>query len=718
MTDQRVRRLTATRLSTARALRVGLPVALLVALAGVPAGGQGSPTISIGDVTVVEGNSGIAMASFPVTLTNPNGMESRVSFSTADGTAVGGVTPRPFPAAGPFPIPDGTGTPATITFDVAGIAEPVVGVSLLFQQVGHPAPADLDFLLVAPDGRTMIVQSDAIGIPLNGTVSYGLKDGQPPLPANGVPGFNAPTSYDPADVFGAPAPPGPHPQAAPAGTATLNGTFGAGPPSSIGVGSAHRPMLNGFWKLYVQDDTAGNQGSIGTVTLILETAEQGTDYAPTFGTLRFPPGGPLTRNVNVPFYGDSTFELDETFTVDLSSEVNAVISKSLGIGTIRNDDGGGGGTLPLAVDDAYTFPSSVETVGVHRGVLANDNSNGGGPLTVELVTGPTNGTLKLRPDGSFDFKFTRDSDGNIVSLIDSFTYRARNSSGLSNVATVTIVLSPRPAPTNLRVTNIRANATTGLNSVTLRFDTSPSATNHAIDGGVVSGQTLATVPTNSPSGITTLDNVPNGSFFLRVRAIVGNESSGDSNEIPLHNTTAVAPSAPENLLIGVDGSNVNLTWNNTYLGGIPTNTFLRVTGDADVMVPLGPTETFSYAGVPAGTYNFTVFTGNASGLSATSNAVTATFPGTCTPPEMPADFLAYVEGVILGAAWELPDNGPAPNGYLLHVTSPLFTGTVPVAQRSISGQVPAGIYSLRVAATGPCGDSPFTPSRNVEVLQQ
>ena len=36
--------------------------------------------------------------------------------------------------------------------------------------------------------------------------------------------------------------------------------------------------------------------------------------------------------------GDTTFEADETFTVQLSNAVNATISDATGTGTILNDD--------------------------------------------------------------------------------------------------------------------------------------------------------------------------------------------------------------------------------------------------------------------------------------------------------------------------------------------------------------------------------------------
>jgi hypothetical protein len=45
------------------------------------------PTISIGDVTVTEGNSGTVNANFQVSLSSASGQTVSVGYSTADGTA-------------------------------------------------------------------------------------------------------------------------------------------------------------------------------------------------------------------------------------------------------------------------------------------------------------------------------------------------------------------------------------------------------------------------------------------------------------------------------------------------------------------------------------------------------------------------------------------------------------------------------------------------------
>jgi hypothetical protein len=706
-TEHRVRQFTPSRLCQAGIVQVAVPALLLACLSTFPASGQAPrPTFSINDVSVAEGQGGITAANFTVTLSNPNGSESRVRYTTSDGTATGGVRTRVFSATGSN-IPDAGGTPSPITVNVSGLTDPMLTVSVLIQGLTHPSPDHLDLLLVAPDGTAMVLQSDASGgLPVSG-VTYGLRDGEPPMPANLLGGTFSPTSNPPSDLFPPPAPPGPHPEAAPAGTATLNGTFGG-------------TNANGAWNLWVVDDTPGGQGSLAAATLVIGTQEPGTDYLDTTGELLFAPGGPATQTITVSVFGDTTIEPNETFFVNLGSVVNGTLADGEGLATILNDDGGS--TLPTAQDDAYSaVASGFFGVGAAVGVLANDSSNGGGPLTAVLVSGTTNGSVTLNANGSFTFNIPPGFVGT-----DSFTYRAVNATGQSNIATVTITInSPTTVqpPTDLRVDFIEQRAVRMetdrlLSAMIVRLNNPPAGptpTGFALAAGTQPGETLATIPTGSPYPIVRLENVPFGSFFVRAHSVLGSQVSGPSNEIALHVNTTVTPSAPANLLGAVDGSNLTLAWKNTFLGGIPTTSFLRVTGGASLTLPLETSETFSFPTVPPGTYTFEVLNGNAGGVSAASNAVTLSFPGPCSPPQMPTDFLLYVNGRILGATWNLPENGPAPNGYLLHVASPLFTGSVPLRTTNIRAQVVPGTYTVSVESISGCGSSAPTPTQTVVV---
>jgi hypothetical protein len=87
------------------------------------------------------------------------------------------------------------------------------------------------------------------------------------------------------------------------------------------------------------------------------SAAAGSDYSAASGTLSFPVGS-TTQTVAVAVIGDTTFETDETFTLNLSAPVNATLAKASAVGTIANDDAPPSGasvlnSLPGAVAVAY-----------------------------------------------------------------------------------------------------------------------------------------------------------------------------------------------------------------------------------------------------------------------------------------------------------------------------------------------------------------------------
>ena len=91
--------------------------------------------------------------------------------------------------------------------------------------------------------------------------------------------------------------------------------------------------------------------------------------------------------------------------------------------------------LPVAKDDSYTVKEG-DTLTVN-GVLDNDADLDGDTLTATKVTDPANGTLTFNSNGSFTYKH----DGGETTS-DSFTYKANDGKGDSNVATVNITVTP------------------------------------------------------------------------------------------------------------------------------------------------------------------------------------------------------------------------------------------------------------------------------------
>jgi VCBS repeat-containing protein len=97
---------------------------------------------------------------------------------------------------------------------------------------------------------------------------------------------------------------------------------------------------------------------------------------------------------------------------------------------------------PVAVGESYSVDEDgLLTIGA-PGVLANDTDVDSPVLTTVRVSSPAHGTLTLNADGSFTYRPAANYRGP-----DSFTYRARDGSTNSNVATVSLtVVSVNDAP--------------------------------------------------------------------------------------------------------------------------------------------------------------------------------------------------------------------------------------------------------------------------------
>lgn len=89
---------------------------------------------------------------------------------------------------------------------------------------------------------------------------------------------------------------------------------------------------------------------------------------------------------------------------------------------------------PMANDDLYsTTDNTVLNISYGSGVLINDSDHEDKPLTAILITGVSNGSLQLDPNGSFTYTPDKNFYGT-----DQFTYKANDGELDSSPATVTI----------------------------------------------------------------------------------------------------------------------------------------------------------------------------------------------------------------------------------------------------------------------------------------
>jgi hypothetical protein len=121
------------------------------------------------------------------------------------------------------------------------------------------------------------------------------------------------------------------------------------------------------------------------------TANAGTDYAANTGTVTFTSGGPLTQTITVVVNGDTAFEANETFLVNLSNPTGATIADAQGVGTIQNDDA----APPVAPVITNSPPGGFVSVPYTFQYIAT----GTAPITFALATGTLPPGLTLSASG-------------------------------------------------------------------------------------------------------------------------------------------------------------------------------------------------------------------------------------------------------------------------------------------------------------------------------
>jgi uncharacterized repeat protein (TIGR03803 family)/VCBS repeat-containing protein len=95
---------------------------------------------------------------------------------------------------------------------------------------------------------------------------------------------------------------------------------------------------------------------------------------------------------------------------------------------------------PAAAGDSYSTAADTALTVAVPGVLANDTDAEGNVLSARLVTAPSHGRLTLSANGAFTYTPAAAYKGP-----DSFTYKANDGTADSNVATVSITVTPATA---------------------------------------------------------------------------------------------------------------------------------------------------------------------------------------------------------------------------------------------------------------------------------
>lgn len=256
-------------------------------------------------------------------------------------------------------------------------------------------------------------------------------------------------------------------------------------------------------------------------------------------------------------------------------------------------------TPPVAKPDAYETNEDAQLNVRTGGVLFNDLDVDGDPLTAQLVSTTSHGTLALNTDGSFVYTPTRLFYGS-----DSFTYKAFDGQAVSSIATVTLsVTHVNHAPT-------AANQSLDLNEDgNITFDLSASD----VDGDPLS-YTLATQPAHGTLSGTSphLTYTPSAHFYgsdsLTFTASDGKLSSNTASvAFSVHHVNhkpvgkADLYQTNQNAPVSVDAAHGVLA-NDTDPDG-DTLTAILVSGPSHGTLTLGSTGSLSYT--PAQNWNGT-----------------------------------------------------------------------------------------------------------------
>ena len=243
----------------------------------------------------------------------------------------------------------------------------------------------------------------------------------------------------------------------------------------IGVAFAHVP------EDAVDDAATVDEG--GTVTvldsgessvLVNDTHTDGGGLVATTTPASGPSNGTLTFNADGTFeyVHDGSETSSDSFTYEACHGTDCDTADVVITINPIND-------APMAVDDGYSVEQGdTLTVDAASGVLANDTDAEDDTLTAMLDSGPSNGTLTLNDDGSFEYTPDGGFDGD-----DGFTYHANDGEADSDVATVSIAVSPPGEKKKGFAGLISSFATTtvGTTTVVTEVTLNKNGTNELID---------------------------------------------------------------------------------------------------------------------------------------------------------------------------------------------------------------------------------------------
>ena len=318
------------------------------------------------------------------------------------------------------------------------------------------------------------------------------------------------------------------------------------------------------------------------------TASAGSVTLNTDGTFTF-----ILPNAREP-QDSQTITLTATSTTDFDTTTFGIVVTNV---------------APVAMNDSITLDEDTTGSG---NVLTNDSDAGSDPLTAVLVTGPTNGTLVLNANGSFTYTPAANFNGT-----DSFTYRANDGTDNSNLATVTLNVTPVNDLPTATGTTVTTDEDVPANGAITAADVDGDTLTYSVSTAPANG--TVTLGANGNFTYTPAANF-NGTDSFVITVSDGNGGTATANVSVTVNAVNDAPVAGNSSLNTAEDTPGNGTVTATDVENDPL-TYSVVTGPINGTLVFNSDGTFTYT--PNANFNGSdSFTYRANDGSDDSNAAT------------------------------------------------------------------------------------------------
>jgi VCBS repeat-containing protein len=305
----------------------------------------------------------------------------------------------------------------TLTSNVATVTITVTGANDAPAAAGNAYTTAEDTALTVPAPGVLGNDADPDGDPLTAVAGSGPSHGTLTLNADGSFTYRPENNFNGSDSFTYQANDGTLDSNQATVTITITGANDAPAADDDAYSTAEGTALTVNAPGVLGDDSDPDHDPLSAVL----------ESGPSHGTLSLNANGSFIYTPVAGYDGPDSFTYRASDGSLESSPATVTI-------TVTNTN-----KAPVAAADAYSTAEDTALTVNAPGVLGNDSDPDHDPLSAELVSGPSHGTLTLNANGSFSYRPEDNFNGS-----DSFTYRASDGSQASDSARVTLTVT---APT-------------------------------------------------------------------------------------------------------------------------------------------------------------------------------------------------------------------------------------------------------------------------------